>query len=53
VRADIGDRAELAAKLGIETPVPIDGKEQPILEKAAVDETGCPITPLATADLAS
>ena len=40
MRADIGDRAELAAKLGIETPVPIDGKEQPILEKAAVDETG-------------
>ena len=37
VRADVGDRAELAALLRVEAPVPVGVLEQPVLDVAAVD----------------
>ena len=36
VRADVADRAELAATLGLEPPVPVLGRREPVLEVAAV-----------------
>src|SRR5262245_59810186 len=36
--ADVGNGAEYAAEFGFETPVPIGGICEPVLQKAAVDE---------------
>ena len=37
VRADVGDRAQRAALLGVEPPVPVGVLQQPVLDVAAVD----------------
>src|SRR5262249_39052463 len=40
VCADVGNGAKVAAEVGFEAPVPVRGKEEPILMKLPVDERG-------------
>src|SRR5579862_4640465 len=38
VRANVGDGAQLPAQLGLQTPVPVGGIREPVLQEAAMDE---------------
>ena len=42
VRADVGDRAQFAAKFGFQPPVPVGRIREPVLQESAVDQLHLP-----------